>query len=477
MIKSVRSRLAFRFSLLFGLLAVVIAFATYLYLEHDAYTRLDAVTGSLLKVTGLALQHEIEEHGGKAEGEKSLHDLIQTIYDKSFPQEQIAIWDKGRLIAYKKNLGRDQGNLRAVDLSGKEGMLNALDLRIATATVYVPLVGTTYRVAVSTWRGDTQNDLAALSYALSIIVSLAFLLLVAGAYLLALRTLRPLAEIASEIDSVTSRNLAKRISITSSHSEIQSLAAGFNRLLERLQKTFEQQQQFMADASHALKTPVSASLTAAQVMLKISDRSPAEYCEALQVVERQMLQLRRIVQDMFLLARADTDSLPVRKEEFYLDELVAEAVRSMRILAERSGVTLTVDTPLPETPSLGDPDLLRQLITILLDNACRYNRAAGSIRVSLTTSGDVGVLRVIDTGPGIPVSARPHLFDRFFRGDCSRSQNNGTNPDQIPGAGLGLAIAKWIAEQHSATLTLEQSSSEGSTFALHMHIGDSVAAH
>lgn len=477
MLNSVRTRVSLRYSLLFGLLALFIGVGVYAYLKRDAYIRLDENTKTLLGVIKLAAKHEIEEHGGKQSGEEALREVMRTLYQTSFPQEQVAVWDGSRLVAFKPNLGRKQNDLRQVRFRGEQGAFNSGDLRVAVSSVYVPQAATSYRVFVSTWRGDTLNDLAALSYGLEMLIPLSFLLAAGSGYLLARRTLAPLSEIAEAMDGLTSKNLDERIAIKSSHDEIGRLAARFNQLLGRLQRAFQQQRRFMADASHELRTPIAAALTAAQVTLRDPNRKAEHYREALQIVEEQMLRLRRIVEDMFLLARADTDSLRLREEEFYLDELVGEACRAMRVLAERAGITLTLVKPMPEVRMFGDSGLLQQAIIILLDNACKYNRSGGFVRVSLEANEESCVLRVADTGPGIPESAWPQLFDRFFRVDASRARRGEKGFDQGSGAGLGLAIARWIAEQHKGSLTLESSTEKGSVFSLQVGIPASAEAH
>ena len=466
MTKSVRTRVAFRYTLLFGLLSLSISIAVYQYLQHDAYVRLDNTVQTLLGVIEVAVNHEIVEHGSKESGEQSLREVLKTVYQISFPQEQIAVWDGDRLVGYKPSLGRKQHDLRQLHIGNESSLLSRQDLRIATATVYAPSVHTRYRVSVSTWRGDTQSDLAALFGGLQVIIPLSLLVVSGAGYLLARRTLAPVTEMAQTIDAITSSNLNQRVTVHNSNDEVGRLATGFNDLLERLQKAFGQQRQFMADASHELRTPVSAALTAAQVTLRDTNRSPEQYREALQIVEEQMLRLRRIVEDMFLLARADTASVKLRSEEFYLDELVSEACRAMRLLAHRAGVVLELMPALPEVRMRGDAGLVRQAIIILLDNACKYNRAGGLVKVSLTMEGDCPVLRVTDTGSGIPEEARSHVFERFYRVDSSRARPGADGFDHGSGAGLGLAIAKWIADEHHGSLMLERSSSKGSAFAL-----------
>lgn len=455
--KSLRMRVNLRYSALFGVLAISIALGVYGNLQRDAYSRLDDSTATLLKIVVADIHQEFQEHGHQSAAEQSLSHVLQTVYQTSFPQEQVAVWNGHQLVAYKSALGRQQTDLRHVVLPRDSAAFSQRDLRVMTTVVHDPATTEMYRVAVSTWRGDTQNDLAALFRTLAFLIPATVLLAIAGGYFLAQRTLAPLSAMTEAIDAITSRNLHARIEVATSNDEIERLSVRFNQLLERLQLAFQQQQRFMADASHELRTPVSAALTAAQVTLRGSGRSSEQYREALQIVEQQMLRLRRIVEDMFLLARADTESLPVRSEHFYLDEIVAESCRTMRLLAARSGVQLHLVKPLPEAPLFGDSGLLRQAIIILLDNACKFNQPGGSVCVSLDHRDQYSI-RVSDTGPGIPEEAREQIFERFFRLDSARSSSQGS--------GLGLAIAKLIAEQHGGNLMLESSAASGSTFVL-----------
>ncbi len=470
MLNSVRARITAWNTVLFVFVVGSLAAGTYDYLRRDAYERLDDSTHTVLGVIKLAIVHEVEENGGIKDGERAVQQVLNTMYQSSFPQEQIAIWDGVRLVAYKGNLGRKQDDLRRFPATAQVSSFNEGDLRVAVDRVFVPTIKTTYTVAVSTWRGDTLNDLSALLHGLTIIIPLSLLLSAVGGYLLARRTLAPLTGIAQTVDEISSTSLDTRIEIINPKDEVGQLALRFNRLLDRLQEAFGQQRRFMADASHELRTPLSAALTATQVMLREEGRSAEEYREALQITEEQLRRLRRIVEDMFLLARADTASLDIRHEEFYLDELITESCRAMRLLAERNGIKLDLLKPLPEVRMWGDAGLIRQAIIILLDNACKYTGAGGLVSVSLEAQENHCTLRVFDTGPGIPEFARPHLFERFYRVDTSRSRLQTGANEGGSGAGLGLAIAQWIAEQHGSRIVLESSSSKGSAFAFHLSI-------
>ncbi|HSU33070.1 MAG TPA: ATP-binding protein [Bryobacteraceae bacterium] len=465
MIESARGRVAVLYTLLFAAIVLAVASGVYWLIRNNAYMRLDQTLETTLDIASLAVRHEIAEHQsqGKQTGEAALREVLETMYQTSFPQEQIVVRDGTRLVAYKRNLGRQQTDLRTVSLKAGKGRANVRDLRIAAKQVYVPQSKTAYTVLVSTWRGDVNNDLASVVRALSITIPSALVLALLGGYLLAKRTLAPLRNMASTVDAITSKNLERRVEVVNRKDEVGQLAIRFNNLLERLQDAFVQQRQFMADASHELRTPIAAALTASQVTLGGASRTEKEYREALTIVEEQMLRLRRIVGDMFLLAQADAHALQYRWEIVYLDEIVAEACRAIRFLAESKNLRLSV-SKLSEMPCAGDSGLLRQALLILLDNACKYTSAGGSIRIDVEITSETYLVRVADTGIGIPESAQPHIFQRFYRVDKSRSRAIADGG----GAGLGLPIARWIAEVHGGEITLESSDSSGSVFALHL---------
>ncbi len=463
MTASARARVALRYTALFGLVALITAAGIYWLIRDNAYYRLNQTLESTLEVATLTLFHEIQENGDKAAGEAAVRDVFKQMYQKSFPGEQVAIWDGQRLVAYKKNLGRDLSNLSQLPPMSADGFRNTADLRIETRHVLVPEVKTTYTVAVATWRGDVLNDMASVFRALSIAIPAALFLAAAGGYVLAKRTLAPLTSMASTVDAITSNNLDQRVQVVNPNDELGQLAIRFNKLLARLQEAFQQQRRFMADAAHELKTPITAALVAAQVTLQGGERDEREYREALRIIEEQMSRLKQLVQNMFLLAQADAHAVAYHPEPVYFDEIIAEGYRAMRFLAESKGIAMHM-AGLPELSCLGDAGLLRQAVIILLDNARKFTPASGRIDVSVEMKNETYVLRISDTGPGIPDSAKPYLFDRFFRVDPSRVRGQADGG----GAGLGLAIAKWVADVHGGDLRLESSDGLGSTFALEL---------
>ncbi len=214
------------------------------------------------------------------------------------------------------------------------------------------------------------------------------------------------------------------------------------------------QKQFTADASHELRTPVSIVRATAEVTLNREHRDEAEYREALAIVGGQARRLGHLVEDMLVLARADAGGYPLRPVDLYLDEVVEECRRAVDVLAIERGVTIRAERS-PEIPFRGDEDLLRQLVLNVLQNAVQHTPSGGSVAIDLHRDAGAVIVRVSDSGPGIPADDRHRIFDRFVQLDPSR---------RAEGTGLGLPIARWIAEAHRGTLVLERSGPDGTTF-------------
>jgi signal transduction histidine kinase len=265
---------------------------------------------------------------------------------------------------------------------------------------------------------------------------------------------------------MTAENLSGRLPVANPRDELGRLAETVNDLLSRLEasisiqrQSMSAQRQFMADASHELRTPVATTRTAANVALQQPHRDELEYRDTLAIIEQQAARLSRIVDDMFTLARADAGTYPVRQMPMYLDEVVEDVVKAARVLASPRDVSIDAAT-IRSATFTGDEELIRRLIVNLLDNAVRYTPAGSTVHVDLAKATGGYALSISDHGPGIPLAVQPHIFERFFRADAARTRRNGLDG----GAGLGLALARWIAEVHGGHLTLAQSSEAGTTF-------------
>jgi heavy metal sensor kinase len=284
-------------------------------------------------------------------------------------------------------------------------------------------------------------------------IPIALLLAGAGGMWLASIGLRPIAIMARRAASVPLTGL-EDLGDAPRDDELGQLARAFNGLVARLRAALQTQRQFMADASHELRTPVSVIRAAAEVTLSRDHRDEAEYREALTMAGAQAQRLGTLVEDMLVLARADAGGYPLRPVDLYLDDVVDECRRAVAVLAADRGITVTSGGA-ADVPVRGDEELLRRLLVNLLQNAVQHTPKGGVVSVDVSPNGSRVYVRVTDTGGGIPEADRDRIFDRFVQLDPSR---------RAAGTGLGLTIAKWIAEAHEGSLSLESSGPGGSTF-------------
>ncbi len=292
-----------------------------------------------------------------------------------------------------------------------------------------------------------------LMLALGIGVLVALGVAAVGGWVVARQSLRPLTTLAEQAASITGHDPSSRLQAPNSGDELSRFADAFNGVLERLAAALHGQRQFMADASHELRTPVSVVRTTAQVMLARSPRCEDDYRESLTIVEEQSTRLSRLVDSMFLLSRAEAaGGLPLIREPLYLDDLAADCVRALQVLANERGVDLKACGD-AEVSWSGDGGLLRQMVSNLIQNAVTHARLNGVVTVAVKRTAEVLTIRVADDGPGVPLDEQRRIFERFVRLDTHSG-----------GAGLGLPIARWIAEAHGGTLILESSSPSGSCF-------------
>ncbi len=303
------------------------------------------------------------------------------------------------------------------------------------------------------------EQLAALREVFYLGLPLALVLAGAGGYLLAAKSLAPVAAMAKQAEGITARNLDRRLEVRRASAELGRLAAAFNELLSRLERSFASMREFVADASHELRTPLSIIRGEADVALS-QDRRPAEYRESLAIIQDEARRLSRLVDDLLSLAQADAGHRPLHLEDFYLNDLLEDCCRAVQPLARQKSIQLAWSYG-EDVPFHGDQELLRRMTMNLLDNAIRYTPAGGRVELNLDTEGGLARIRVSDTGIGIPPDSLERIFERFYRVDKARSR-------AVGGFGLGLAIVKWIAESHQGSAHAESAPGAGSTFTVRL---------
>ncbi len=286
-----------------------------------------------------------------------------------------------------------------------------------------------------------------------------------GAWVLARRSLRPIDAMTVKARQIGADELTERLPRSGTDDELDRLAGTLNEMLGRIEDHVGHVRQFTADASHELRSPLAALRGMAEVALS-RPRSADELREVVEASIEQYRRLQRLAEDLLLLTQADVNRATLKRERVRLDQVVRDAVELYAPLAEEAGLKLTVH-PLPCVELSGDGGRLRQMVGNLIDNAVKYNKSAGEIDVVLDCQDGAADMKVRDRGIGIASEDLPYVFDRFYRGDKARTSN---------GAGLGLAICRWIAQAHGGEIELNSVLGEGTTASVRLPVSPSASA-
>lgn len=309
--------------------------------------------------------------------------------------------------------------------------------------------------------GRELGDLRGLALRLTLTGLGVFAAGLAGGWWISARAVRPIARMSETVAGITATSLSRRIDLTDVDTELGDLGALLNTMLGRLEASFDQQVQFTADASHELRTPLAVILSQVELALA-RPRSADDYREAIEASGRAARRMKRLVDDLLTLARADAGGLELRTGPVDLGAISRECAELLEPLATRRGVRIEVSSSKGEL--IGDAERLARAVTNLVNNAILYNRPDGRVTLSVVSQDDQVVLKVADTGIGIPEAELSRVFDRFFRIDRARSRASG-------GSGLGLAICKSIVEAHGGTIEVSSRCGQGTTFTVRLPSG------
>jgi len=476
---SIRARLALWYAAVFAISLGAVSVALYGVVARRSLANVDAALHEAAIAVATAVEIESEDGSTRDVAtrvvrEFRFRDLQLAVYDRAtstlVPGEAPAEDDEVSVDSIARDIARHTfrlevprfgeflaaaplTNVTYANLNSQEGEVRAIALphRIGRR---IAIIGAVHGLHAH------RRLLAGVRLSLGLGIPLLLLLSTIGGYLLARKSLQPVADMTNRAAHISATTLHERLPVANPDDELGHLAGVFNDLLARLGAAFEQQRQFIADASHELRTPVAIVSGEAELALSRDERSPDELRAALKTIREEMLALQRIVEDLFLLARAHAGERLLSPAEMYLGELCGETVRSVRSLAARKQISVRY-VGSDELPMRGDEMLLRRLFLNLLDNAIKYTPSGGSVLVTAQATGSGYTVDVADTGTGVPAEARARVFDRFYRAQRAREAG-----ELASGAGLGLAIAQWIAMAHGGQLTLERSDSQGSVFRL-----------
>lgn len=457
--RSFRLQLAIRYAVAIAAGATLVATIGYLTLRATLDRQIDA---SLLAVASIQAASVTEDPDGE-----------MRFYEWDLTPEEIAslrelnryaqIWDehgrslnRSRLLV--KDLPLDPAAL-GLALEGEVAWARAPWEDGEIRSVFYPLarLGATHAehilqvAAPLGWRNRTLRSAGLFFFVVVVLVTSTSL---AGGWWLAGRAVRAVGEITAQAEVIGAATLGRRITAHEETREYARLVGVLNRMLERIDSAFEAQRRFTADASHELRSP----LTALRGELELAgrrDRSPEEYRRVIESALEETARLTRLVEDLLTLARSDAGAMQPRREATDVTVRAEAALERLRPVAEAKGLRLEV-TGSGDTTALADPELLDRLVWNLLDNAVKFSDPGGSVEIRATGAAEAIELTVSDTGRGIPEETAPLLFERFSRTDAAHTSPEGT--------GLGLAIVKAIAEAHGGRVRARNRPAGGAEF-------------
>lgn len=472
-LRSFRFRLTFLFIFIFG--STLIGFSYVLYrnyrLSHqadfdatlynyavDLAQAIDIGSFGNVELRGQILRDKIFPFPlGKAflqirtfEGEIIARSVTLGSAELPITDDEIALLKEGqtvyRLIEFKSPLevSREHSNFRQVDYIIHRPPIPNLILQIAVPTTLFDRQMSALFNFFLTWI-PTVLGFAAL-----------------GGYYIAGWALKPVREIIKKARVISATDLNVRVPVPESHDELRELAMTLNSLLSRLQKAFESQDHFVANASHQLKTPLAILKGELDIVMS-KERSREEIYEFLDSARQELSHLSKIVADLLLIAKMNAGQSNFVMQKISLDEVILNSISRLESLATKRGVKLRFSFINPDQNAsdfevLGDPDLLQSMFYNLIENATKWSPANGVVKVEVGRSFGRSFVLVKDEGPGIPQEDRENVFSRFERGQKSEA---------VPGVGLGLAIARQIAEIHGGRLSIEDEG-RGATFRFEM---------
>lgn len=454
---SLRSRLTLWYTLLLGVPLAAFAAICYVVLDRTLVSRTDRFIGEALTVFAREVVAERRATTGVPDA------IRTTLADMRFRNLRILARDEGgRVIAADPEA--DAAAAAARDGDRVLAYVRTAAARPETVTVAgaaggyrvlsTPLVvnGETYLLTGASPLADVHAVLERIRLMFLAVIPSLLALAAASAFFLARRGLAPITAMTARASEISASSLDARLPVAGD-AELTGLARVINALLDRLETAFGQQRRFMADASHELRTPTAIIRTEADVTLARDHREEEEYRASIGVMRDAAGRLSRIVDDLFLLARADAGRLEMRREPVYLEEVVHDATRAMAPVGAARGVRVELRR-MAQAPVVGDPDLLGRVFLNLLDNAIKHSPPGGTVVVDMGTWNGCHAVSVMDQGPGIPAAQHEAVFERFYRGDAARERSPGGLGD---GAGLGLSIARRIAVAHGGQVVVAES--------------------
>jgi two-component system, OmpR family, heavy metal sensor histidine kinase CusS len=458
--RSIRFRLTIWYALALttslGLFAFIIWFSLRQSLNHDVDTSLAQRAVSLesfvkdeLDDPAVKLPEELDEYA---------HALPQNTFMRVQDERNSIVFMSGAAFPWRSiALHSEPGSVPRILSHG-----HAYRVRITK----VPIKGKFWTLSLAAPLDNIDRLLDRLRILLITLIPAVIVVGSLGGSWLSRRALKPVDEITAAARSISIESLSKRLAVPFTGDELQRLSETWNSMLERLENAVKRLTRFTADASHELRTPLAIIRSTAEIAQRRS-RSADAYREALSQIVAESEHMTELVEDLLFLARCDAETLEIVMSRLNLTALVKEVCSGMAALAESNAVSLYLQLPENAVFVRGSESSIRRLLLILVDNAVKYSRRGGCIRISLNETQEEAVLAVADSGPGITDSDLPNIFERFYRapGISETTSPEAARPTtERRGFGLGLSLAAGIVQHHNARISVHSVPEQGSTF-------------
>jgi two-component system sensor histidine kinase ArlS len=267
------------------------------------------------------------------------------------------------------------------------------------------------------------------------------------------KMLLPIRDMTKTTKAISINALQTRLNVSNSHDELKDLAQTINKMLDGIETSYEQQNQFVSDASHELRTPIAVIQGYANMLSRWGKEDKDILDESITAIKGEACDMQQLVEKLLFLARSDKNTQKIEKTHFYINELIDEIIKETNLIDCDHEIRTDINE---HSPIYADKKLLKQALRVFVDNSIKYTKSGGSIVLNSYIKKKDLIIDIIDTGIGIPREDLPFIFNRFYRCDKSRTKDSG-------GTGLGLSIAKWIIGKHNGSIVVESRPEIGTT--------------
>lgn len=455
---SLRFRLAFKQTLSFALLVIVLASGAYAFLARHIFSKLDGE----LEDRGIAIRSMLQIRDGQVHWFNKVADSeVREHFDKASRYYQL-LDESGHAVDTSADLGAAHLTVTATaEQALSSGRPEFEDFVVAgdrLRLLNIPVAGSNrrrYLLRVGMSLADADEEVAHMAIVILGVVAILLLLHGVNCWLMAGSTLRPLQEITAAARQITPFDPGKRLPVFGRDDELDQLSNTINNTIARLQGSFQRMSEFLRNLSHEIRQPLTVMRAEAEQALRAS-KGDARYREMLTSQLQHVELLARTVSDLMELAQSDNDEIKLNRQSEDLSELVQAAVDGMRLKSGEQNIHIS-GTVQGNIVGLFDAGQLWRLMLNLLDNAIKFTGKDGKVDVSLNAHNDVAILSISDTGCGIPVQEQTRIFERGYRANAARKS-------AIPGTGLGLHFARSIAQAHGGNIEVISIPGQGSCF-------------